>query len=146
MFKINNEKGAMALSSILALSIILLALGLAMSFTSFIENNIVYNQNKASNAFYVAEAGARDAIEKVVRNKNFSNGGYSLAMAGGSATIVVNKDVPAAERTEILSTGVSGANTKKIRVVLNTDANNDNNGKVTIESWEECQKSGALCN
>lgn len=146
MFKINNEKGAMALSLILALSIILLVLGMAMSFTSFTENNIVYNQDKAANAFYIAEAGARDAMQKVVRNKNFSHMGYSLAMAGGNAMIVVNKDAPAFERTEILSTAVAGLNTKKIRVILNTDADNDDNGKIAIMFWEECQKPGALCN
>lgn len=141
-----NEKGAMALSSVLALSLILLALGLAMSFSGFVQSDITYNQDKAAVAFYAAEAGAKDALEKVVRNKNYSNTGYTLSLADGSANIVVNKDILAPERTEILSTGASGANTKKIRVVLNTNANNDGNGKITIESWEECQKSGMLCN
>lgn len=136
----------MALSSILALSIILLALGLAMSYSGFIQSDITYNQDKAAVAFYIAEAGVKDAIEKVVRDKNYNNAGYVLVLANGSANIAVSKDIPIVERTEILSTGVSGANTKKIRVVLNTNANSDGNGKITIESWEECQKSGALCN
>ncbi|MDP3057821.1 MAG: hypothetical protein Q8N37_04905 [bacterium] len=150
MFKNNKkywgEKGAMALSSVLALSIILLALGLAMAFSGFVQSDITYNQDKAAIAFYIAEAGAKDAMQKVVRNKNYSNAGYVLSLTTGSANIVVSKDVPAAERTEILSTGAVGVNTKKIRVVLNTDTDNDNNGKVTIVSWEECRKSGALCN
>lgn len=141
-----NESGVMALSSILALSLILLALGLAMAFSGFIQNNITFNQDKATIAFYAAEAGAKDAMQKVVRNKNYSNAGYTLALNGGSANVVVNKDVPAAERTEVLSTGVAGSNTKKIRIVLNTNTDNDGNGKITIVSWEECQKSGALCN
>lgn len=144
--KLLNEKGAMALSSILALSIILLALGLAMAFSGFIQSDITYNQDKAAIAFFIADAGAKDALEKVVRNKNYSNTGYTLTFADGSANIVVSKDILAIDRTEILSTGVSGENTKKVRVVLNTNTNNDGNGKVTIESWEECQKSGALCN
>jgi Tfp pilus assembly protein PilX len=141
-----GEKGAMALSSVLALSIILLALGLAMAFSGFVQSDITYNQDKASIAFYAAEAGARDAIQKVVRNKNYNNTGYTLSLAGSSANIAVTKDFPMAKKTEILSTGIAGVNTKKVRVVLNTDTNNDGNGKVTIESWEECQKSGALCN
>jgi len=135
--KYSNEKGAMALSSVLALSIILLALGLAMAFSGFVQNNITFNQDKAAIAFYVAEAGTKDAIEKVVRNKNYNNAGYILSLAGGSANIMVNKDVPTSDRTEILSTGIAGSNTKKIRVVLNTNANNDGNGKVSIASWEE---------
>lgn len=127
----------MALSSVLALSIILLALGLAMAFSGFVQSDIAYNQDKAAIAFYIAEAGVKDATQKVVRNKNYNNTGYSLAVADGSANVVVSKDVPSPERTEILSTGVSGANTKKVRVVLNTDTDNDDNGKITIESWEE---------
>lgn len=150
MYKKNKkylgEKGAMALSSILALSLILLALGLAMAFSGFIQNDIAYNQDKAAIAFYLAEAGAKDAMQKVVRNKNFSSTGYVINLTDGSANVVINKDVPLAERTEILSTGVVGANTKKVRVVLNTDANSDGNGKVSISSWEECQKSGTFCN
>lgn len=151
--KFFNEKGAMALSSVLALSLILLALGLAMAYSGFIQSDITYNQDKAAIAFYVAEAGAKDAMQKVVRNKNYNNAGYILAFENGSANISAchNNDIVACsgislQQTEILSTGLAGANTKKVRVVLNTDANSDGSGKVTIESWEECQKSGALCN
>lgn len=132
-----NEKGAMALSSVLALSLILLALGMAMAFSGFVQSDIAFNQDKAAVAFYIAEAGAKDAMQKVVRNKNYNNAGYTLSLANGSANVVVSKDIPAAERTEILSTGTAGANTKKIRVVLNTDTDNDDNGRVTIASWEE---------
>lgn len=144
-------KGAMALSSVLALSLILLALGLAMAFSGFVQSDIAYNQDKAAIAFYIAEAGAKDAMQKVVRNKNYSTAGlegskYILTFVNGSADIVINKDIPAAERTEILSTGTAGVNIKKIRVVLNTDAGSNDTGKITIMSWEECQKSGMLCN
>lgn len=141
MFKINkkylslNEKGVMALSSILALSLILLALGMAMAYSGFMQNDIVSNQDKAAAAFYAAESGAKDAMQKVVRNKNYSNAGYTLAVAGGTATVAVNKTSDI--RTEILSTGVVGVNTKKIRVMLNTDADNNGNGRITIETWEE---------
>jgi len=141
-----NEKGVMALSSVLVLSLILLVLGLAMAFSGFVQSNIAFNQDKAAIAFYVAEAGAKDAMQKVIRNKNYSNAGYSIVMSEGNANIAVSKDVPAPDRTEILSTGIVGANTKKVRVVLNTNADNDGNGKITIVSWEECQKSGVLCN
>jgi len=132
-----NEKGAMALSSIMVLAAILLALGLAMASSGFIQSNIAFNQDKSNMAFYLAETGARDAMQRVARNKNYNNAGYTLNFTNGNANVTVNKDVPAAERTEILSAGVVGSNTKKIRVVLNTNAGNDGNGKITVVSWEE---------
>lgn len=139
-----NEKGAMALSSVLALSMILLALGLAMSYSGFIQSNIAYNQDKAAIAFYIAESGAKDAMQKAVRDKNYNNAGYSLAFADGSANVAVchNNDIIVcpniiARQTEILSTGIVGVNTKKVRVVLNTDTDNNDNGRVTIVSWKE---------
>lgn len=140
--KFSNEKGAMALSSVLALSMILLALGLAMAFSGFIQSDITYNQDKAAIAFYIAEAGAKDAMQKVVRNKNYDNTGYCLVMDNGRADIVVSRS---GDQTEINSTGISGVsdcnalgtNTKKVRVILNTNAEGDGNGKVVIVSWEE---------
>lgn len=131
------QKGAAALSSILVLAMILLAAGLAMASSSFIQSSIVANQDKSTSALYVAEAGARDAMQKVARKKNYSNAGYNLAVGSGSAGIVVNKDTPSSGQTEILSTGVVGGNTKKIKVILNTDAAGDGSGKVAIISWEE---------
>lgn len=138
LLRISGQKGAMALSSILALSMILLALGLAMTYSGFIQTDMAYNQDKAAIAFYVAEAGAKDAMQKIVRNTSYENtAGYDLLLVEGSAHVVVNIGVPAVERTEILSTGVVGSNTKKIRVILNTDADNNDNGRVTIVSWDE---------
>ena len=127
-----NQKGAMALSSVLALSTILLALGLAMAYSGFIQSDIAYNQDKAAIAFYLAEAGAKDAMQKVVRNKNYSyaNPGYDLIVGSGSAKVIININ---GGQTEILSTGTVGNNTKKVRVILNVD----NNGKTAIDTWEE---------
>lgn len=138
------EKGAMALSSIMVLAAILLALGLAMASSGFIQSNIVFNQGKSNSAFYLTEAGAKDAMQRVARNKNYSNAGYILNLTNGSANVVVchNDDIItcsniAVQQTEILSTGVSGTNTKKIRAVLDINAGNDGNGKITVVSWEE---------
>ncbi len=129
-----SEKGAMALGSILALSAILLAIGLALAFSGFIQSDIVFNQDKANNAFYIAESGVKDAMQKIARNKNYSSGGYDLIFTGDSKTeVVVNKDIPVAGKTEIISTGVVGNNTKKIKAVVNVGVN----GEVIADTWEE---------
>lgn len=132
----NSQKGAMALGSILALSAILLASGLALALSGFIQGDIVFNQDKANGAFYIADAGVKDAMQKIARNKNYESAGYDLVFAGDSkATIVVT---PSAGKTEIISTGlvgsgVIGGNTKKIRAVVNVSVN----GEVTPDTWRE---------
>ena len=124
----------MALGSILALSAILLVIGLALAFSGFIQSDIVFNQDKANNAFYIADAGVKDAMQKIARNKNFANAGYDLIFTGDSkATIIVVKDSPAVGKSEIISAGVAGNNTKKIKAVVNVGVNGD----VTPDSWEE---------
>lgn len=145
--KIAGERGAMALGSILALAVILLAVGLAMSFSGFIQSDISSNQDKASIAFYAAEAGVKDAMQKVARKKNYNTDAllgskYDLAVGNGSAAITVcNSNIVCPDissgQTKILSTGMAQNNTKKIKVILNTDAANDGSGKVSIVSWEE---------
>ena len=126
-----EQRGAMALGSILALSAILLAIGLALAFSGFIQGDIVFNQDKANNAFYIADAGVKDAMQKIARNKNFASTGYDLIFTGDSkATVVVSL---VGGKTEIISTGVVGNNTKKVKAVVNVGVNGD----VTPDSWEE---------
>lgn len=134
----NSDRGAIALISVLMLSMIMLVLGLAMAFSKFTESDIVLNQNNSSMAFYAAESGVRDAMQKVSRNKNYESAGYCLLMENKRADITVTGLVG---QTEIISQGINGvndcasagANKKRIKAVLNIASE----GKVTIASWEE---------
>lgn len=133
-----SERGAVALISVLALSMIMLALGLAMVFSKFAESDIVLNQNNSSMALYAAESGVRDAMQKVSRNKNYESAGYCLLLENKRADIIVTRLVG---QTEIISQGINGVsdctsagtNKKRIKAVLNIASE----GKVTIASWEE---------
>lgn len=132
------EKGAVALTSVLFFLVIFLALGLAVSFSSYIQNEITSNQGKSSRAFYIAEAGIEDASQKITRNRDYENiSGYELAVEDGGAGVEVLILSPPTEvmsgQTQVISTGVQGKNTKKIRVVLDIDIN----GKTTTSLWEE---------
>lgn len=133
-----GKRGAIALSSVLILAIILLIMGLAMAFSEFIENNIVYNQNRSMEAFYAAESGAKDAMQKISRNKDHTITNYCLSLGKNSAEVNVAK---AGLQTEVISKGISGSgnciavgsNYKRVRAVLDVNAE----GKVAIASWEE---------
>jgi len=134
----NFEKGAAALGLILTLLAILLVAGFIISSSGFIQNEAVSNQDRAAAAFYAAETGIRDAMQKISRNKNYSDtNGYGLTVGESSAYVSVvvlsspTKSVPG--QTQITSSGTNGNNTKKIKAAVDIDFN----GKVTVNSWEE---------
>ncbi len=125
-----GQSGLVAMPSIVILSIIMLTIGIAMSFSSFIQNNISYDNYISQRAYCTAEAGINDAIMKIARNKNYS-ANYSLLINSNAANIVF--DTTVLNQTKITSTSIIKNYTKKIQATLNVTAN----GKVTIASWNE---------
>jgi len=125
-----SQKGMIALPVIAILSIIMLSIGLAMAFSAFTQNNITSNTNKADMAYYIAEAGIRDATMKITRNSNYNNS-YSLSINNGSASISFDTSVPG--QTKIISIGTFDNNSKKIETILGITTN----GEVTLNSWIE---------
>jgi hypothetical protein len=125
-----SQNGLVAMPAIVVLSIIMLAIGIAMSFSSYTQNNISFDNYKSQKAYYIAEAGIKDATMKITRNKNY-NTGYSLSINSGTASIVFDESIP--NQTKITSAGSINNYTKKIQATLNVT----NEGKVTIMSWRE---------
>jgi hypothetical protein len=125
-----SQSGLVALPSIVILSIIMLTIGIAMSFSAFTQNNISYDNYISQKAYYIAEAGIKDATMKAARNKNY-NTDYELTINGESANVTFDTSIP--NQTKITSASAINNYTKKIQVVLNITTN----GKVTIMSWNE---------
>ena len=128
--KFFSQKGIVALPAIITLSVIILAIGLAMSFSSFTQNNIFSNKHQSELTYRVAEAGIKDAMIKITRNKNYDTA-FALPINNGVANI--SFDTSNFEQTKITSIGTLNNNTKTIEVVLDISTN----GKVTINSWIE---------
>jgi len=126
-----HSKGAIALPTILMLASILLAIGLAINLSSNNKIETIKNNENALSAFYLSEAGIKDALIKIARNKNYCTN-YTLQTSKGSADIVFDGSPPP-NQIIITSTGVSDNNTKKIHASYNID----NNGKLTQLSWQE---------
>ncbi len=124
------EKGAIALPSVLILSAVLLAIALALSLSSNSQNNMTQSKDKSIRAFYIAEAGIKDAEEKIARNKNYDTN-YNLPLNGGNAAITIDNSIPS--NTIVTSEGTLENNTKTIEVILNVDGN----GKALQSSWKE---------
>lgn len=132
-----SEKGAAALVSVLTILIILLSLGMAIAFSGYIQNDTAANQNRAARAFYAAEAGIKDATQKITRDKNYDSAGYNLQVENSGAYVVVTILSSPTQltpgQTQIISAGKSENNTKKIEMIVDVD----NNGKVMFNNWEE---------
>lgn len=132
-----SEKGAAALVSVLAILMILLSLGLAIAFSGYVQSDIAANQNRKARAFYAAEAGIKDATQKIARNKNYSSAGYNLQVENSNVYVIVNiLSYPSQltpGQTQIISSGKSENNAKKTAAIVDVDIN----GKVTVNNWEE---------
>jgi len=125
-----SQRGIVALPAIIALSVIILTIGLAMSFSSFTQNNISSNKYKSELTYRIAEAGIKDAMVKITRNKNYDTA-FTLLINNGAAN--VNCDTSGPGQTKITSIGTFNNNTKTIETILDITTN----GKVTISSWIE---------
>ena len=130
---IHLERGVAAFPVILAISAIILIIGLAIAFSGRIEGNISANQRSSNQAFHASQAGVNDAIMKVVRNVISVDTEYVLTVGNGNATMNVDIDAPEANKTTIISKGTVGKIERKIKVILNISSE----GKVTLDSWEE---------
>lgn len=135
--KVNGRQGLMALPSIMVIAVLVFVAGIGLAGSGFFENMMGFADADAKRALFAAEAGVEDAFNRVVKNKKCNSGGtppcsnYSLPAGEGTAQISVS-DTGGSQKT-ILSTGTVRGKQKKIRAVVNFDANN----KATLESWEE---------
>lgn len=145
-----HEKGAALLATVVVTILIIIALGLSMTSSGIFEGSITETQRQSLDAYFAAQAGVKDALVRIARNKNYSSTGYFIPSdpsncALNSATlctkVFVDKDAQSACSQSISSgqdcvvaIGTLDTATKKIEVILNV---NPANGKITRVSWKE---------
>lgn len=145
---INSQKGVATLPTIMALTILILAVGLSVASVSFTENMIAAGQKKSAEAFLYAEVGARDALMKIARNKDYiciANDCYSIDLVSngcstndGCAKISVSAGVGSgADPKIIVSKGTVGNYTRRVQVNVVFDTSL--NGEINLSSttWQE---------
>lgn len=130
---LRNQRGIAALLAIVGVAALVLLISVALSAGSFLENDASRARQKHREAFFVAEAGIHDAIQRITRNKDYT-GSYDEA----SFPIVSSPDTlditVAGDATKtITSTAVVNNRTGKIQATVDVDTN----GLVTITGWQE---------
>ena len=76
-FKIKNNKGIATLPAVMVIGMMALAVVVGITSMAFNELLISEGASQSSNALFYAEAGGRDALTRIARNKIYS-GSYSL--------------------------------------------------------------------
>jgi hypothetical protein len=132
----------------------LMALAVVVSITSLSLNELLTSQGQAqsTSALFYAEGGARDALIKIARNKNYvcsSTDCYSVDFVSGGcsastdcARITVSSGIgTSADPKIITSKGVMKASTRTIQVTVLLDGGTTTpsaqNGEITSATWTE---------
>ena len=136
----NSESGMALLATVVAVLLILVAVGLSMISLGIFEGFMAESQRASDEAYAAAQSGAKDAMMRVARNKNYSSAGYSLPAsctlngAAACAYIVVEQNQPSVGKDRITAAGTLNNSSRKLEVILNV---NSTNGKITIDSQNE---------
>lgn len=147
-FQIPNsaQRGVATLPTVLVLGVMALAVAVGITAVSLTESFISQGSAQSSRALFYAEAGARDALIKIARNKNytcsaadcypidFSTNGCSLL--NDCAKVSVSAGIGTEGDPKIVtSKGIMKASTRtmQVSVILDTSGN----GEIIGATWSE---------
>lgn len=153
---IPGVKGIAALPTVLIIAGITLLMMLAILGSGILESLIAGAQKESSEAFFKAETGIKDALQRLARNPGFSSGGYNPIVGDTAVSVIVQKDTfsspctasSAAGKTCIIATGTVKGKTRKIEVVvnLNTCFGGTSNGNACTQAdATTCANGGGVC-
>jgi Tfp pilus assembly protein PilX len=138
-------KGVATLPTVMAITVLLVAIVSGIAMMSFSESFLSMGATQSAKALRYAEAGARDALMRVARNKNYTcdtpaDGCYQIpfvdngcsASLQGCAKITV--DDASAPKT-IVSRGYVRGNVRKMQVAITFDA--EQKGVIESAVWQE---------
>jgi hypothetical protein len=86
------QRGFSLLPVVLVASLIIAEIGIALTFVMYLANSASYDVRLSQEAFFGARSGVNDAFLRIIRNKNFSSGGYNLVVGRVNVNIIVEKN------------------------------------------------------
>ncbi|MBI4281502.1 hypothetical protein HY625_01635 [Candidatus Uhrbacteria bacterium] len=132
-FTLHDSRGIAALLAIVGVAALVLLIVISISVGNFFENDASSARQKNREAFFVAEAGVHEAIQRITRNKDYT-------------TTITQDTFPIVSSPDTLSVTVTGTTTKTITATavvknrtgkIQATVTVDSNGLVTIASWQE---------
>ena len=140
-YSLQTNRGAASLLTILAVASLTLVIGITLSSTGFIESSAVGGQVKTDEIFIAAQAGAKDALMRLARDKNYTSpGGYSLSV-GSASVIITVENIPlsscyggiGSNQACVVSIASLDNKSRRVEMILNIDSG----GKITQVSWKD---------
>jgi len=143
--KFYNQEGMASLPTVLALLMLMMVLGGLISSIGLSELESSNNLASSAKAKQYAQAGIKDALERIARNKDYlcesapgcPGGNYQLAFADNGcannmacATVTVSGS---ATLKTIMSIGASSNNRRKINATITLDSD----GLITDTNWHD---------
>lgn len=146
--KNNISRGIATLPTVLVLGIMTLAVVVGITSVSLTESFISQGSTQSSKALFYAESGARDALVKIARNKNYtytSGEGYLIdfstngcSLSNDCAKVLVSAGVGTIGDPKIVtSKGIMKAGTRTIRVSVIIDTNGQIATSTAETVWTE---------
>lgn len=138
MSHVKCHNGIAALPTILILGFIVVDIILAVTATSYVFIESEFGVKLSQDAYQAAQAGVKDAVIKIVRDKNFTSAAITLTVGDYSAEVSVCKDLPcvAIGKHKIISLGKAQTRRRQLEAILNVDSAT---GEVRLESLKEIQ-------
>lgn len=142
----NLQAGFASLPTVAALIILLVTIGIGVTAITFNEAFISAGQAQTEQAYLYAESGARDALLRIVRNKNYTcstTDCYSLDFVTngcsaneGCARVSVSAGVgTSGDPKIIISKGRVKNKTRKVQVTVIYDSSS--HGEIASATWQE---------
>lgn len=135
-----NKKGLASLPTVLAIGMLILAIGVSVAAVAFSENLVAQKFSQSPRALFYAESGARDALQKIARNKNFVTApNYQMEfVTSGCSTndgcAIISVGANGNVRT-VTSTGKYKSIIRQVRVDATLDSGS--NGEIQNVNWQE---------
>jgi hypothetical protein len=141
-----NERGLATIPTVIALTILVLAVGVGITSLSLSESFVTLGQDYSTRALFYAETGAKDALVKIARNKNYSCTAaecYSISIAAdgcltndGCARVSVSSGAGSTGDPKVItSTGRVRSSSRTVQVMVIFDSLL--HGEIATASWQE---------
>lgn len=145
-----TTRGVATLPTVLVLGVMALAIAVGVTAVSLTESFISQGGAQSSRALFYAESGARDALTKIARNKNYTCSGtapdycYTIdfstngcSLGNDCAKVAVSGGVgTSGDPKVIISRGVMKASSRTVQVSVVFDSPNQN-GEIASATWTE---------
>jgi len=138
MFKYKkNQPGIASIPTVIVLLVLIISVGVLISSISMSDVVSVSDTNNSGKALNYAQLGAKDALERIARNKDYT-GSYTMEIVSGGCSDPYSgcATVTVASGSAPKIINVEGRN-KDIKRRIQVNVTLDSDGLITSYNWQE---------